>query len=181
MAPWENTSPILSDPAALTWFGWNTERRESFSDQVKWVILWTLTHRIIQIYRHPGSVSLLVHLEGHPAISWVSLSPSLPNRLNHIRPRIINYCLNIMLLGLLSGKESVYNSGTTWDVHSIPGSERCPRRGHSNPLQYSCLENPKDRGAWWATAKRVAKSQTWLKRLSMALYHINIISINCTL
>ena len=39
--------------------------------------------------------------------------------------------------------------------------------GHGNPLQYSCLENPKGRGAWRTTVRRVTKSQTWLKRLSM--------------
>ena len=42
--------------------------------------------------------------------------------------------------------------------------------GHSNPLQYSVLENPTDEGAWWATIHRVAKSQTWLKRPSMHSY-----------
>ena len=46
------------------------------------------------------------------------------------------------------------------DQGSIPGLERCPGGGHSNPLQYSCLENPMDRGAWWATVHRVAKSRT---------------------
>ena len=44
---------------------------------------------------------------------------------------------------------------------------RSPGGGHGNPLQYSCLENPMDRGAWWSTVHRVAKSQTRLKRLSM--------------
>ena len=39
--------------------------------------------------------------------------------------------------------------------------------GHGNPLQYSCLEDPMDRGAWQATVHGVAKSSTWLKRLSM--------------
>ena len=46
------------------------------------------------------------------------------------------------------------------------GQEDPPRGGHGNPLQYSCLENPKDRGAWWATVHRAAKSWTQLKRLS---------------
>ena len=48
----------------------------------------------------------------------------------------------------------------TGDVGSIPGSGRSPGGGRGNPLQYSCLENPKDRGAWQATVHRVAKSQT---------------------
>ena len=46
------------------------------------------------------------------------------------------------------------------DTGSIPGSGRCPGGGSGNPLQYSCLENPVDRGAWQATIPRVAKSRT---------------------
>ena len=49
------------------------------------------------------------------------------------------------------------------DVNSITRSGRSPRGGHGNPLQYSCLENLMDRGAWWATVPGVAKSQTRLK------------------
>ena len=56
----------------------------------------------------------------------------------------------------LSGKESACNAG---DVGSIPGSGRSPEVGNGNPLQYSCLENFIDRGAWWATVHGVAKSQ----------------------
>ena len=43
---------------------------------------------------------------------------------------------------------------------SVPGLERSPEEGNGNPLQYSCLENHMDRGAWWATIHRVAKSDT---------------------
>ena len=50
---------------------------------------------------------------------------------------------------------------------SVLGSERSPGGGHGNPLQYSCLENPMDRGAWRATVHEVAKSQTRLKRLTV--------------
>ena len=53
------------------------------------------------------------------------------------------------------------------DAGSIPGSGRSPEGGHGNPLQYSCLDNPMDRGAWWATVHRVAKGRTGLKRFSM--------------
>ena len=59
----------------------------------------------------------------------------------------------------LSYKESACNVG---DVGSIPGPGRCPREGHGNQLQYSCLENPLDRGAWWATAHRAIESWTQL-------------------
>ena len=61
------------------------------------------------------------------------------------------------------GKESACNAGDTGDVCSISGSGRSPGEGHGNPLQYSCLENPMDRGGWWATVHEVAKSQTRLK------------------
>ena len=60
------------------------------------------------------------------------------------------------------------NEGDIRDKGSIPRSERSPGGGHGNPLQYSCLENPMDRGAWRATVHRVARSQTRLKRLSTA-------------
>ena len=49
----------------------------------------------------------------------------------------------------------------------VPGLGRSPGRGHGNPLQYSCLENPLDRGAWRATVHEVTKSRTRLKPLSM--------------
>ena len=48
----------------------------------------------------------------------------------------------------------------------IPGSGRSPGEGNGNPLQYSCLENPTDTEAWWATVHMVTKSPTRLKRLS---------------
>ena len=60
------------------------------------------------------------------------------------------------------------------DVGSIPGSGRSPGGGHGNPLQYSCLENPVDRGAWQAAVHGAAKSQTRLERLnsSMCVCHV---------
>ena len=51
-------------------------------------------------------------------------------------------------------------AGDIRDVGSIPGSGRSPGEGHINPLQYSCLENPIDREAWWATVHRVSESDT---------------------
>ena len=52
---------------------------------------------------------------------------------------------------------SAYNVG---DPGSMPGSGRPPGEGNGNPLQYSCLENPMDGGAWWATVHGVAESRT---------------------
>ena len=57
------------------------------------------------------------------------------------------------------GKESACNAG---DPGLIPGWERSPGEGHVNPLQYSCLENPMGRVAWWATVHSIAKSRTRL-------------------
>ena len=67
-------------------------------------------------------------------------------------------------MGFPSGsavKNPPANEGDTRDAGSIPGLGRSPGR-NSNQLQYSCLENPVDRGAWWATVHRIAKSQTQL-------------------
>ena len=55
------------------------------------------------------------------------------------------------------------NVGDVRDVGSIPGLRRSPERRQGNPLPYSCLENPMDRGAWRATVHRVAKSRIQLK------------------
>ena len=58
------------------------------------------------------------------------------------------------------GKDPACSSGDARDTGLIPGSGTSPGGGHSNPLQYSCLENPMDREAWWATVHGVTKSRT---------------------
>ena len=55
------------------------------------------------------------------------------------------------------GKESACNAG---DLGLIPGSGRSPSEGNGNPLQYTCLENPVERGAWWATQFMGLQSRT---------------------
>ena len=57
------------------------------------------------------------------------------------------------------------NAGDIEDTGSVPGWERSPGGGHVNPFQHFYLENPMDRGAWWATVHRLAKSWAWLKWL----------------
>ena len=63
------------------------------------------------------------------------------------------------------------NAGDTGDFGSIPGLGRSPGEEDGKPgeFQYSCLENPMDRGTWWATVHRVTKSQTWLSDWAWAL------------
>ena len=64
--------------------------------------------------------------------------------------------------GFPSGSEVKASACNVGDLDSIPGSGRSSGEGNGNPLQYSCLGNPRDRGAWWPTVHGVAKSQTRL-------------------
>ena len=72
------------------------------------------------------------------------------------------------------GSSAVKNPPARQETHRdaglIPGSGRSPGEENGNPLQYSCQQNPMDRGTWWATVHRVTKSRTWLKRPSMHIY-----------
>ena len=80
------------------------------------------------------------------------------------------------------GKKSACNTGAAGDACSITGSGRSPGEGHGNPLQYSCLENPKDRGAWQATVHGVARVEHDLVTtpppyINVELYHYGNIDI----
>ena len=70
------------------------------------------------------------------------------------------------------GKESACCAGDTGDSSSIPGSGRSSGEGNGNLLQYSCLRNPTDRGAWWDTVHGVAESQIQLEQLNYACTHL---------
>ena len=67
---------------------------------------------------------------------------------------------NILLTCSPGGSDGKESACIAEGLDSIPGLGRSPGGGHGNPLQYSCLENPMDRGAWWATVPGVAKSPT---------------------
>ena len=71
------------------------------------------------------------------------------------------------------GKETACNAGDLSNAGLIPGLGRSPKGGHGNPLQYSCLENPTDSGAWRATVHGVAQSQTRLRQLGTAHFDYN--------
>ena len=104
--------------------------------------------------------------------SFVTWRPHLDRELRKSRPWVLFIFVSpafdrvsgTYFLGGSDGKESVCNAG---DLVLIPGLGRSPGEGNSYPLQYSCLKNPMDREAWQATVRRMAKSRTWLKRLSM--------------
>jgi len=80
----------------------------------------------------------------------------------YIYRHIIFICYNILytIIEFSQMMLIVNNLPAARDSGSIPGLGRSPREGHGNPLQYSCLENPRDRGAWWATVHGVAESRT---------------------
>ena len=81
----------------------------------------------------------------------------------------INFLLLLMLGAsqvALVLKNPPANAGDVRDAGSIPGSGRSSGGGNGNPLQYSCLENSMNRGTWWATVHRVAKSRTQLSNLA---------------
>ena len=76
------------------------------------------------------------------------------------------YMCNWGLPRRLSGKESAGNAG---DSGLIPGLRRSPGGGHGNQPQYSCLENPIDRGAWWTTVYRGTKNETQQRQFSICV------------
>ena len=78
----------------------------------------------------------------------------------------------------LEVKNTIANAGDLRHVGLIAVLGRSPGRGHGNPLQYSCLENPMDREAWWAMVHRVAKSQTKRKQLNTAHSSASSVSLH---
>ena len=101
--------------------------------------------------------SIQVHVQPQP---YFPVNPVIPNWQNHIMQPGAS-------LVALAVKKQPANAGDMWHVGLIPGSGRSPGGGHDNPLPYSCLENPMDRGAWQATVHRVSESRIWLKWLGM--------------
>ena len=95
----------------------------------------------------PQTSSHLLWCKSDRAIFQLKILSGVPTELRLFSPW---WCIS---------KESACSAG---DPGSIPGSGRSPGEGNGNPLQYSCLGNPMDRGAWWATVHGVAKSQIWL-------------------
>ena len=71
-------------------------------------------------------------------------------------------------------RDSPATAGDAGDMDLIPGLGRAPGDGNGNPLQYSCLENLLDGGAWWATVHRVAKSRTQLSDFTFTFSDFSI-------
>ena len=97
--------------------------------------------------------------------------------LSKINQNKLRASLNLGFPGGSDSKASVYNAG---DPGSIPGLGRSTEEGNGSPLQYSCLENPMDSGAWQATFHRVAKSRTQLSDFTFTFtFQVKINLIYC--
>ena len=105
-------------------------------------------------------MKLLCTVREHQCGKCDSRNLTLPNnwsRPKHLISNIYKKIIGNIYPGSSEGKASACNVG---DPGSIPGSGRFPGGGHGNPLQYSCLENPMDRGAWWVIVHRKTESNT---------------------
>ena len=137
------------------------------------------SHFLLQgIFLTQGSNPHLLHLLHWQADSLLSESPGKPThfpvQLNIQRRELkmapsssrCDFVLGLpIVMGFLGGapvENLPANVGDAGDSGSIPGSERSPGVGNGNPLQYSCLGNLKEGGAWWAIVHRVAKSRSRL-------------------
>ena len=78
-------------------------------------------------------------------------------------------CLKNNIQSFPGGSEGKASACNVGDLGSIPGWERSPAEGNGNPLQYSCLENPMDREAWWATVHGVMKG--WTRLGNFTFFH----------
>ena len=95
--------------------------------------------------------------QGHQALVLLELTQHLHSEDSPWKPSALGFSK-----GFPGGSEVKVSACSAGDLGSIPGSGRSPGEGNGNPLQYSCLENPMDGGAWWATVHGITKSRTWL-------------------
>ena len=123
------------------------------------------THSIILAWRTPGTGELggLPSMGSHSRtrLKWLSSSSRLYK--NALERGGSRGCRGSP--GGPRGKDPPANAGNARGNGLAPGLRRSPGGGNGNPLQYPCLENPMDRGAWWATVHGAAESRTWLKQL----------------
>ena len=121
-------------------------------------------------FRFPGDLSDPGMAPRSPALQ-VDSSP------DELLGKIIYVCMSVYM-GFPGGSEVKASASNVGDLGSIPGLGRSPGEGNGNPLQYSCLKNPMDKGAWWATVHGVAKTQTRLSNLTFDFQYC--ISFQCT-
>ena len=105
----------------------------------------------------PGKFHGQRSLAGYSPWGHKRFGHDLVTKQQHNREKL---CIIIAGMGFPGGSEVKASARNVGDLGSIPVSGRSPGEGNGNPLQYSCLENPMDRRAWWATVHGVAKSRT---------------------
>ena len=117
---------------------------------------WRLSHctsREVPGFTNSNSCTISSHF----SVFWFShLEKRVPWKVKMI-DKVVLITELMMLSWWLSDKESSCNAGDAGDAGSISGLGRSPGEGRGNPLQYSCLENPMDRGAWWAMVHRLTE------------------------
>ena len=79
------------------------------------------------------------------------------------------HCPGNYMPGFPGGSEGRASACNAGDLGAIPGSGRSPGEGNGNPLQYSCLKNPMDGGAWWTTVHGIAKGRTRLSEFTLGI------------
>ena len=128
---------------------------------------------LLQIFQclAPKNKEILLHHYNIIRLRTFTISTILSNLHSHSKFSNCSYNTLWAFPSGSVGKESACNAGEARDMGLISGSGRSPGEGHSNPLQCSCLENPLDRGAWWATVHRVTKSGTGMKEFSTYARH----------
>ena len=100
-------------------------------------------------------------------LAWRIPPTEEPGRLQSMGSlRVRHDCVTNFHLGFPGGSDGKESACIAGDLGSIRGLKRSPGGGHGNPLQYYCLENPTDRGAWQATVQSVAQRWTRPKQLS---------------
>ena len=135
--------------------------------------LWLVSYKILTHSKCGGPLSPSATLPSHRA--EVRCSPHrrspfrrLGSAQTRIEPKVV-FSVAYRTWASLVAQRLKCLPAMAGDLSSIPGSGRSPGKGNGNPLQYSCLENPMDGGAWWATVHGVAKSQTQLSDFSFSL------------
>ena len=114
------------------------------------------------LFQHHTSKHQFNLLYGPTLTSVLTTGINIPFTIQTCIGKVMSLLFNMLSRLVLVVKNLPATAGDIRDVDSIPGSGRSPGEGHENPLQYSCLENAMDRGAWKATVHRVTKNWTWL-------------------
>ena len=152
-------SPILVQLLVDTWSGWAVSGTASLKKP--WVMdtIWPFLLSWL-------SITFKFYLL--PPLPTPSIFPQAADTPAHF---IWYICMPPCFPGGSEVKAFACNAG---DLGSIPGLGRSPGEGNGTPLQYSCLENPMGRGAWWATVHGVAKSRTWPSDFHFTSLQVNI-------